>query len=946
MHIAIYATGMPFNGESIPNGASLGGSESSAYYVARELSKLGHSVIVFTNSKDRGSWDGVLYEYHGKATKQYLLGDAFHFVMQVPYDVVIIQRHPMGFLNPVNAKVKLWWLHDLALLRNSKIVQTHLINIDRILTVSEFHKNQVADIYDVPKDFIVSTWNGVDYDAFNDIDKNSREKGSLCFAGRPERGLNELVGENSIMEELPDCHLYVCSYQNTTGHMKDFYDYLWARCEELPNVTNMGSLGKHKLYELLARCELYVYPTTFEDTSCIMVLEANAGGTPFISFEQAALPETCKDSGSVLLPLKDGEVDKKLFTKTVKQILADPSKWQNLHHKALKKNQSWESVALQWDGLFKKILKEKSQDQTRLFKHLEHFSDVYCIKEQAKEQLWKNYHFMYDGAYEEHYQKYYEYEKNRGVIYGEEDLTGQPRFEQTALFVDGFKPNSILDYGCAHGHYVMNLMKRFPDIRYFGVDIDESNIQTAKEWALKYKEDHELVDNLFIHSTVGEFELTQKVDMIIIAEVLEHVPDPADLVRQLKEYLAPDGVMLITTPYGAWEAIGYDEHKGWRAHIHHLERQDLSDLFGSQKEYKLLALPHRDGLGHFFVTFKNSEKDIDQIDYERKLRSQAPQETLSVCIIAKDSELTIGKTLKGVGKVADEIIVGIDETTTDETKSVCEQFGAHTFSIPSPLKVGFAVARNYTIAKAKMDWILWIDSDETLEQVENLPKYLRSNCYNGYAVKQHHYGVDPPALFKTDYPVRLFRNHRGVKFYGMIHEHPETTYNEGCGKIIIIQDIAIMHTGYATETIRRKRFERNFPLMQKDRKEHPDRKLGRFLWLRDLAHLVKYTLESNGGLITVDVQKYAQTIINLWRELLEEGNSRFISESLHYYSEAVNVLGGGIEFSVDLKAQTNGHKSSIAKQPMVGMFASREDIKGLMDHLTEETTRIYGEKYF
>ncbi len=976
MHIAIYATGMPFNGESIPNGKSLGGSESAAYYMAKELVKLGHNVVVFTNSQERGRWDGVLYEYHGKPSEQFPLGDRFHFTMAVPYDVVIIQRHPVGFLHPINAKVKLWWLHDLALLRNSALAQNHLLNIDRILTVSEFHKNQVAEVYDISKDFIVPTWNGVDYEQFEDIRVQresrqliqksrksnilSKEIQTLCFAARPERGLNELVGKDSIMEQLPDCHLYVCSYQNTTQHMQDFYQYLWARCEELPNVTNVGSLGKKELYELLGKSMLYVYPTTFEDTSCIMVIEANAAGTPFISFKHAALPETCKDSGSVLLPLKNGQVDKPLFVKTVKKILSDNSKWDNLHQKALKKDQSWKSAAIQWDQLFKDILKEKSQDQTRLYKHLEHYSDISAIMHHDQEIAFtpndirdylpdfdNNYGFYLNNDYEGHYKRYYQYEKDRGVIYGAEELAGNPRFEQTRMFVEQFKPQSILDYGCAHGHYVMNLMKLFPDIRLFGVDIDESNIKTAKKWAMDKGATQELADNLFIQSTVEDgFELTQKVDMIIVAEVLEHVPDPGDLIGQLKKYLNPGGVFLITTPYGAWEAIGYDEHPGWRAHIHHLERQDLLELFGNQEQYKLLALPHRDDLGHFFVTFKNSDTDIGEIDYERKLRSQAPNETLSACIIAKDSELTIGKTLKGIQAVSDEIIVGIDETTTDETKRVCELYGARTFKIPSPLHVGFDEARNLTIAKAKMDWIIWIDSDETLEQIENLPKYLRPNCYDGYAIKQHHYAVEPAALFKTDFPVRIFRNHKGVKFYGLVHEHPEMIYNKGVGKVIILQDIAIMHNGYRTEKIRRKRFERNWPLMQKDRKKHPDRKLGRFLWLRDLAHLVKYNLEGNGMRMTPEIQGYAQNIIMLWRELLEEGNTRFITESLPYYSEAVNVLGGGIEFLIDLKAQTNGHKASFTNSPLKGLFANKEDIKGLTEHLAEETTKPYGEKYF
>ncbi len=37
MHIAMNVPGMPFNGDTIPSGKSLGGSESAGYYMAKAL---------------------------------------------------------------------------------------------------------------------------------------------------------------------------------------------------------------------------------------------------------------------------------------------------------------------------------------------------------------------------------------------------------------------------------------------------------------------------------------------------------------------------------------------------------------------------------------------------------------------------------------------------------------------------------------------------------------------------------------------------------------------------------------------------------------------------------------------------------------------------------------------------------------------------------------------
>jgi len=966
MHIAIHCGGMPFNGETIPKGESLGGSESAAYYMALELAKLGHTVILFTNSQKTGSWDGVRYEWLGQISEQFPMGYHFHFAMQAPNDVVIAQRHPLAFASQYNSKLNIWWLHDLALYRSAGIVQQHLVNIDRVLTVSEFHRSQVSEIYGIDKEFVTATINGVDYDTFKNLEHFEREPRSLVFASRPERGLENLVEAGGIMEQLSDCHLYVCSYKNVPDQMRGFYEYLWRRCEELPNVTNVGFLGKRQLYELMAKSMLYVYPTTFEDTSNIVSIESNAAGTPFVGFKNAALPETIGRDGAMLLPFKDGEVDQKAFVKTVRKILNVPGQWEKLHSKAKQKRQSWTQAAAQWEVLFADLLKKRSSNKVRLYKHLERLSDIKAILQheypiaQAEERGYpfdaindilpdfsRNYYFYLDMDFERHYDRYYQYEKDRGVEYGPEDLTDNNRFECISEMVKKAAPKTVLDYGCAHGHYVMNLLKRFPDIEFVGFDINESNILAAIKWAEKEEKQHRFRPEFHVGTHKGIPD-EYKFDMIIAAEILEHVPDPVEMVESLMKHLNPDGTMLISTPYGPWEAIGYADHPGWRAHIHHFERRDLYEIFGTQENYNLLALPHRGELGHFVLTFNPSGEPIGRIDYQRKLNQQAPRETLSVCMIAKDEADSIGRTLRKVKDIADEIIVAIDQTTTDNTREIAESFGARCIEIPSPLEIGFDAARNLSIEQATMDWILWVDADETLENAQNLKKYLRPNCFTGYGVSQLHFAAEPADLIKTDFPVRCFRNHRGICFFGLVHEHPSRPEgpNEGVGKVMLLPDVAVMHTGYATEAIRRKRFDRNFPLIKRDREAYPDRKLGKFLYLRDLAHNIRYTFEANGRRLTPEIGAQAETIVELWRGLLEMDEMRMVVEGLPYYSEAVNLLGGGIEFVVNLAASANGADVHLPETPIFGKFAGRQDIEDFMNKLIAEQTRHYGEKYF
>jgi len=882
MQIVIHCGGMPFNGATIPNGESLGGSESAAYFMAKELADLGHNVICFTSSQEMGKFDGVNYQFVGKMNQVNPLGENFHTIMQVPHDVVIVQRHPMAFIRPLNSKLNIWWLHDLALIRNGGIVNHHLPYIDQVLCVSEFHKKQVVKNWDIPEDFITATHNGVDYSLFTPVREiQNREEKSVVFAARPERGLEEIIRpKTGLAELLPDYSFHICTYKNVPDHMRGFYEYCWQRCAELPNVSNHGFLGKRELYELIGRCMLYIYPTSFEDTSNIMILESNAVGTPFVGLDNhAALPETGAGGGCYWVGMTDtyqysvpdktnlSEGDLERFADKIKYICESESKWHQLHKKALEKKQDWKSAALQWDELFRNLLAQKCDDKRRLFKHLEHYSDVYCIKDAAKAQLEDNYAFMYSGDYAGHYDRYYQYEEDRGVKYGPEDLTGNPRFEHTSKIVGDLIQafalknvsfQNVLDYGCAHGHYVMNLAKRFP-------------------------------------------------------------------------------------------AIGYKDHPGWRAHIHHLERTDLEEIFGSQRGYNLQGLPHSANLGHYFVTFENSPEPLGQIDLKRKLAEQAPQETVSACLIVKNGENSLGRTLDSIEGLYDELIIGIDETTTDETERVCEKYNAQYFKIKSPIETGFAAARNLTIEQAQMDWVFWIDSDEVMENGDNLKKYLRANCFDSYGIKQHHFAIEPEGILKTDYPARLFRNHRGFKFYGHVHEHPEKgKMNDGAGKVYIVPDVAIMHNGYATEAKRRKRFERNFPLMRIDHEKNPDRQLGIFLWMRDLAHLCKYTMERNGMQITDEIKGWANEGIDIYRSMLEmeKPSIRLLLDGLLYQSELARIAlnGNAIEFSFEYQsAKGNPIKPKV---PLHGYFAKAMDIMKLAEVLIDENTKYYEDRYF
>jgi glycosyltransferase involved in cell wall biosynthesis/2-polyprenyl-3-methyl-5-hydroxy-6-metoxy-1,4-benzoquinol methylase len=916
MIILMHCGGMPFNGETIKN-ESLGGSETAAYYIARELAKRGHRVSMFTNIPPgepyEGIFDGVKYISAGQADAQNPLGARFHFyATHTPADVCMIQRAPGAFTYRWASKINVCWLHDLALHRSKPMLAGAMWNIDSIFTVSEWHKKQVCDVYGLNPDVVRPVTNGVDLNLFAGSVRNQlaevvsaqkfvtpfKDQIRLLYSSRPERGLEHHVRPGGIMERLWEIdkrfHLYVCAYDNKVPQMAPLYDALYERIEILPNCTNLGALTKQELADTMRQCDALVYPTEFEEVSCITAMEAMAAGLPFISSEHAALPETCKDSGSLLIPLKDGKADEDCSR--VRSWLTNSDIWTARadQQREAAKRYDWSVSAEKFEKHFQELLAARQKNPETVLQSLIQVSDYYAanlyhqkhvaeisLHSPALRELNECYAFARDRTWKEHYENYYEYEKNRGVNYGPEVLAGNTRFESVSALLADLSPGSVvLDYGCAHGHYTVTLAKRFPKLKFVGIDIARSNIDKARAWAADEKLDniefscgHCETDisaaggSLRIQRTTGEesADFTYSLgsfDTIIAAEVLEHVEAPWDLVDALAQYLKPRGQMIITTPFGPWEAIGYQEHWPWRAHVHHFEREDLYDVFGHHPGFTINVVPggadrQGDVIGSYLCKFGKPKKPSARVDYERKFRLLAPCQSLSVCLIAKDAELTLGKCLESVKEIADEIIVAVDNTTKDGTREIAKRYAKGfspadelVFDIPSPMEIGFDEARNLSIAKAKGDWIMWIDADEVLFHPERLKKYLKTNQFNAYALKQIHYTVEPPGILRVDLPARVFRNHAGVKFFGSVHEHPETEVNKGVGHAMQIGDVSIAHYGYSTEEVRRKRFERNIGLLVRDREKFPTRNLGKFLWLRDLAQMCRWEAEKNGGQVT------------------------------------------------------------------------------------------------
>jgi glycosyltransferase involved in cell wall biosynthesis len=122
-----------------------------------------------------------------------------------------------------------------------------------------------------------------------------RDKVRLCYTSTPWRGLDVLLKSWEILQPQ-NCELHVFSsckiYGPEFGENDSQYEHLYQKCQELPNVIYRGSIPNFELRKELPTFDILAYPNTFEETSCIAVIEALSAGLRVVTSNLGALPET------------------------------------------------------------------------------------------------------------------------------------------------------------------------------------------------------------------------------------------------------------------------------------------------------------------------------------------------------------------------------------------------------------------------------------------------------------------------------------------------------------------------------------------------------------------------------------------------------------------------------------------------------------------------------
>tara|TARA_R110000868_G_scaffold352564_3_gene613810 strand:- start:341 stop:3250 length:2910 start_codon:yes stop_codon:yes gene_type:complete len=966
--IVIAAGAMPFGPDTLKY-TSLGGSETAALQLGKSLAERGHTVVMFCNLPEQGRpdyfepfkkhLDGVTY-CPINAFGDYTTGNL--------HDLLIAVRDPSFVNGNVQAKKKVLWMHDIATKRTmQRALESIGWTFDEIWTVSEWHRQQVHEVTGYKLDNIVAFRNGVvrvsDLSALLPISKQ------LVYASRPERGLQNLIKEGGIMERLPDYNLIVAMYEHFPEHMRPFYEYVYDRMGKLPNVTFVGGKTQEELRAIIKESEAYIYPTQFEETSCILARECIEQGTPFITTKTSgALPETLGDCGIYFEDwLVDAETkEAKVSSDEWCQQFADFFQHEINSFKDIEivRQLMSKRTDLYWDGVAELVEDNMEPRPVKTFSYIWSLirdGDVMAARAMMDDYLNKIdapsapiaslakelalYDFI-DGDMQEYYEKVYKdkegTEKNELKFTFE--FSNGTRFKMIADEVRKLPPGAkVVEYGCGSGHVLAPLAKEFPNIQFYGFDYSESCAKLITGGA----EEHG-IDNLKAGSDWDSIKNDPffPVDLAICTEVLEHNARPWEILQQVESLVRKGGQVIATVPFGAWEPNSYD-HKGqWeeRQHLWEIDATMFREMCGTkegEKFFNMVGASDEFGriVGNLFYLYVADHNPIVAVSALEKAKRHYPRQTCAAAIIAYNNEDTILRTLNSLDYKVQFVQIAHGPSTDKTLELVTDWLEVRPWiryniiDVPKieAYKFGFDDARNKSAENLEdFDWFLWIDTDEYLSG--NPQKYLRWNYLDGYLTAQHHFSCVPrgnPA--EIDRPARLVRTTSGFKAIGHIHEHFETPEG-GPGACFMPEDLDIGHPGYVNEEVRQKRFHRNFPFLEWDHEDPNPRKLHHFLWFRDIIHRMRF--EGNNRELALEAVRYYN---EYKKEMSAFGPGLF--QALKYLSEAYQVLQIGVPIQAIIKLDDRSADFS-------GVFENYEQFSEVVGTMLKEEFKDRTSKYW
>jgi FkbM family methyltransferase len=341
----------------------LGGTQSAVAYLAATLARRGHEVMILNGAKGPRHVEGVTIGPLEGAPVDRLLGlDAVILVSGLPPEALqslwplARTRTPLLLFLQSNADTD-----ASRYLKDGRVLASY----DRIIVVSGWQLNQLNRELGVPTSRMQIIGNGVapPFEALLSApaDQPRSPHPTLAYSVTPFRGLELLLEAwPLILQAVPSARLKVYSslamYQ--VADADDPYRVIYDACRTTPGVDYVGALSQTDLAQALSQAWLFAYPSTYQETFCIGLIEAMAAGCHAVTTDLAALPETAMGHAT-LVPF---EADRASLARRYAQAAIDRLTWiaqapeqaaaaRTAQRASLARIMTWRARATEWEAM-------------------------------------------------------------------------------------------------------------------------------------------------------------------------------------------------------------------------------------------------------------------------------------------------------------------------------------------------------------------------------------------------------------------------------------------------------------------------------------------------------------------------------------------------------------------------------------------------------------------
>ena len=165
-------------------------------------------------------------------------------------------------------------------------------NFHKIVFVSHWQANAFIQRFQIPWSKCVVLLNAIDPITPTQVDDDTIR---IIYHTTPHRGLNLLLTVwDKLTEAYPNVHLDLFSsfkiygWQERDKEFQPLFDY----ADKTPNISNHGSQPNDVVRAAVSRSDIFAYPSTWPETSCMSLMEAMSTGLICVHSNLGALFET------------------------------------------------------------------------------------------------------------------------------------------------------------------------------------------------------------------------------------------------------------------------------------------------------------------------------------------------------------------------------------------------------------------------------------------------------------------------------------------------------------------------------------------------------------------------------------------------------------------------------------------------------------------------------